>query len=91
MKVARLLDRRIASLKVSGEIPTAAYTGDPYAEAERNGFFTTDAVIASFFSIYDQIFGDGGPDGKGFDKTYFTGRPEQDDALAIYTRDFGRN
>jgi hypothetical protein len=42
---------------------------------------------AAFVAIYGQIFDDGGPNGKGIHETHYTGKPNQDGAIAIYAVD----
>jgi hypothetical protein len=42
---------------------------------------------ATFVAIYGQIFDDGGPNGKGIHETHYTGKPNQDGAVAIYAID----
>ena len=42
---------------------------------------------ATFVAVYGQIFDDGGPNGKGIHETHYTGKPNQDGAVAIYAVD----
>jgi hypothetical protein len=42
---------------------------------------------AEFVSVYGQIFDDGGPNGKGIHDTHYTGKPNQDGAIAVYSVD----
>jgi len=48
-----------------------------------------EAALAEseFVSIYGQVFDDGGANGKGIHETHYTGLPNQDGAIAVYTRD----
>jgi hypothetical protein len=46
---------------------------------------------AEFVSVYGQTFDDGGPTGKGIHETHFTGKPNQDGAIAVYQIDSATN
>lgn len=46
---------------------------------------------STFVAIYGMMFDDGGADGKGIHETHYTGKPNQDGALAIYAVDATSN
>ncbi len=51
------------------------------------GQLTSALQASSFVTVYGLTFDDGGTDGKGVHETHFTGRPDQDGALVIYSID----
>lgn len=52
-----------------------------------DGQLTSALQSAHFVAVYGLTFDDGGPDGKGIHETHFSGRPNQDGALAVYSVD----
>lgn len=48
-----------------------------------------DAALqaSTFVAIYGQLFDDGGENGKGIHETHYTGKPNEDGAIAIYSKD----
>ncbi len=62
-------------------------------EFEAQPYYRVDSQLdaalqaSTFVAVYGQLFDDGGEDGKGIHETHYTGTPNQDGAIAIYSKD----
>lgn len=66
-------------------------------EFEAQPYYRVDSQLdaalqtSEFVAIYGQLFDDGGENGKGIHETHYTGQPNQDGAIAIYSKDANGN
>jgi len=60
---------------------------DPLAYNRIDSQLSADLSASEFVAIYGSMFDDGGPNGKGIHETHYTGKPNCDGAIAIYSLD----